>query len=293
MAECGPAWRSFLELPLEASDRNQAATLADMNEEERLLWEIGTSSAALHAIADPYKPPVPGTIEEPGPVPTSLEGQLRILWAASFDAFDVLAILRNRAAPSVLAQVRYLAETLGLVNWLLESAKEQRRRCLSLALAEVYDFRNFHSRWKERPAEKRRGLSHTKEMEVRIKSMAASEGITFIGRPDEKTLAKMAGLSQFAYGVLSDVGSHAGIGAPFVFFVVPGTNRFIMNVNTGVLPRAYYLGMGFEAFGWIAHNILGTLGRTEEQAQVRAIVDGQKGNLERVSRLMDERGTSA
>jgi hypothetical protein len=146
-----------------------------VNEEERLLNEFVAASAKLRSIADPYGPSGPKRVEErPGlPVPLSQEAQLALLWTASFDAFEVVGILQERAAPSVLAQLRYLSETLGLVHWLVESEddKEQRRRSLSFAQAEVRDFRGVHSSWKERPRERNVPSQMRRKWRSRLKTL--------------------------------------------------------------------------------------------------------------------------
>lgn len=231
--------------------------------------------------------------ERPGlPIPLSQEAQLALLWMAAFDAFEVIGVLQQRAAPSVLAQLRYLSEALGLVLWLVETTdqREQRRRSLSLAQAEVRDFRGVHSRWKERPVERKRVIADAKEMENQIRRIAASEGFTLIARPGQKALADKSGLSPFAYDVMSDIGSHAGLGSPLVFFGIPGENRFVIHPQAGILPRAYYLGMGFELYAASASNILGALGFRREREDVLTVLESQRENLEKVSRMMDERG---
>jgi hypothetical protein len=264
-----------------------------MEEEERILAEFVAASAQLSSLANPYGPTGPKRVEErPGmPVPFTQEGQLAVLWTASFDAFEIIRTLGRRAAPSVLAQLRYLSEALGLVLWLVETndEKEQRRRSLSLAQAEIRDFRGVHSRWKERSAERKRAISEAKEMERQIKGIAAAEELTLIGRPGQKLLADKSGLSPFAYDVMSDVGSHAGLVAPMVFFGIPGENRFVLDPQMGVLPRAYFLGMGFELYGATASNILGALDFPHERGRVEALIDDRRTHLERVGYLMDTR----
>jgi hypothetical protein len=258
-----------------------------VSKEEALLNELAGASAELHRVADPFGLST-RMVGEPLPIPLAIENQLRLLWVAAFDAFDVVEALHRRVAPSVLAQIRYLAETLGLVIWLLESDKDKRRRSLSFARAEIYDYRNLHSNW-DRTNRKKRALAEAKEMQERIESIAEEESIRLVSRPDAKTLSKKSGLGRFAYDVLSDVGSHPGIGAPLIFFAVPGEKRFVMNITSGVLPRAYYLGMAFELFGSIAYNILGGLGLASQQVHVLKLIESQKENLEEVSRLIDAR----
>lgn len=260
-----------------------------MAEEKLLLDRFATASAHLSRVADPFGPPGPKRVKEmPGlPVPHSQEGQLALLWIASYDAFEVTRILEHRAAPSVLAQLRYLSEALGLILWLVETndEKEMRSRSLSFAQAEVRDFGSVHSEWKERPQARRQYIADV----IQIKHMAEAEGVKLIGRPGRKILADKSGVGRSAYNLMSDIGSHAGLNSPMVFFGIPGENRFVIHPQAGVLPRAYFLGLGFELYAVCASNVLGALGFVTQRNDVDSLVEKERGYLARSRHLMDTR----
>jgi hypothetical protein len=263
------------------------------SEDERLLTEFAAASAQLSRLADPFGPPGPKRVEErPGmPVPHTQEGQLALLWIASYDAFEVSRTLERRAAPSVLAQLRYLSEALGLILWLVETndEKEMRSRSLSFAQAEVRDLGSVHSEWKERPRARKQYISDAKAGVVQIKQMAEAEGVNLVGRPGRKVLADKSGVGRTAYNVMSDIGSHAGLNSPMVFFGVPGENRFVIHPQAGVLPRAYFLGLGFELYAVCASNILGAFGFGAQRRGVDSLLKQERDHLTRARHLMDTR----
>jgi hypothetical protein len=104
----------------------------------------------------------------------------------------------------------------------------------------------------------------TDRMETELQKPAASEGLTITGRPSNAELRKTHGGSRFAYNMLSDIGVHAGLAAPLVFFQLPGETTVRVNFATGgILHRAYYLGMAFELHAVTAFNMAQTVGRED------------------------------
>jgi hypothetical protein len=265
-------------------------------EEQRLLGAFVKAAGELGALAGPFTVPEAGVIgDEWGfPIPLRWEIQLRYLWLSDADSFDVAAgVLSRRASAAALAPIRLLWENYVLVRWLVAPGGERRARSLNFALSEILDLRRQVSGLADQSA-RQELVELTERMESELKKRAASEGLTLTGRPSNADLRKTYGGSPFAYNTLSDIGVHAGLAAPLVFFQLPGQTTMRVNFATGgILHRAYYLGMAFELHAVTAFNIAQALGWADLHPRLSDVHESQKDNLTIVSRLLNERSQAA
>lgn len=280
LADQARTWESRIDEAMESVD------------EAQLLRKLGRASADLLRLAHPFRSPDPPKLDDDWPYPLALNWrlQLRYLWAAAADAFDIVAaVLPKRASSAVLGQVRLILETYCQVTWLAEAEDERQRRACSLVLSEVQDLRGVVSAWSTHEAARTKMLDMLKDMEAEANRRAQAVGGA-VRVPSLQTLLHRYGYGSVAYGVLSDIGTHAGIASSLAFFHVPDARAIDMNLSGGILQRAYFLGMAYELFGRTVEVIAAARSWDDLSAAVRGQIDAHGQLLQEITRLLEERG---
>ncbi len=214
--------------------------------------------------------------------------QLRYLWNLAADAFEIVAaVLPKRASSAALAEVRLLVETYCQARWLTEAAEERQRRACSIAMAEIRDLRGIFNAWATQRVERDEMLAMLVKMESEANQRAQrAEGA--VRRPRLPQLLQGYGYGSVAYATLSDVGSHPGIASSLIFFHTPGTDSIDLNPARGLIERAYFLGMAYEAYGRTAEVIAQARGREMLSVKIRRHIDSHGGMLRGITGLVEE-----
>lgn len=245
----------------------------------------------MMTVCDPLTSPESATREDDWsyPFPLNWELQLRYLWTGAADAFGVVAqFLPSRAAPSVLAQIRFLVETRCLVKWLAEPEEARQARGYRWTINELRDVRRILMGWSGHEEDKTPTLQQLKTMEKEVKQRATDDGVPLPKQPNMRSLLMTYGYGYTVYAVLSDLGSHPGFASSLAFFRVPGKQKIDINLDSGKVSRAYFLGLAYEAFGKTVGTVAAARGWDELSSDVRDRINAAGPTLLEATNLVVE-----